>query len=150
MQSIPTSLPPQGDSRPSVKKKSVSQIRQAAVLSRWDSVAQDREKWLEPFYKLPIDRAMSYLEDLRKVTESAGKIMNERINRPGSPLKCAGPRCGKDVSGTRPNGMPKWIGKKDFRDKHHPEIIHSLYFCSELCNNAWSRAHLGALGGDGK
>lgn len=117
-----------------------------SVMVRWESVKQEREEWLVPFHKLSIERAMTYLEDLRDVCELAGGIMNERISKDPANMRCAGPRCGKDLSGLRPNGLPKWIAKKDLRDKNHPEIIRSLYFCSELCNNEWVRKTQGAGG----
>ena len=126
--------------------KKVSQMKRKAVLTRWESVKEEINDWLKPFYELPTDQAMAYLEDLRKICESAGRIMNERINKVNSPIKCAGPRCGRDLTGTNPNGKPKWISKKDFRDEKHPEIIHSLYYCSEICVNGWTHAHLGAAG----
>jgi hypothetical protein len=133
-----------------VRQRRLSKIRQDAAISRWDSVRAEKENWLSPFRELTIERAMAYLEDLRKICEDAGHILNDRINNPKSPMKCAGPRCGKDLSGTNPSGRPKWIAKKDFRDEKHPEIIRSLYFCSELCNNGWARARQGAGGGDGR
>jgi hypothetical protein len=113
-------------------------------------VRDERANWIRPFAELSIDRAMAYLEDLRKICEDAGHILNERINRVGSPVKCAGPRCGKDLSGTNPNGRPKWMAKKDYRDQKHTEIMHSLYFCSDTCSNSWARAQGGSHGGDGR
>lgn len=120
------------------------------VMVRWESVREERDKWLEPFYKLPIERALAYLEDLRKICEIAGGVLNERIGNDPQRMRCAGPRCGKDLSGLLPNGRPRWIAKKDMRDKEHPEIIRSLFFCSELCNNSWVRATQGAGGTTGQ
>lgn len=120
-----------------------------AANHRWESVKKDRELWMSPFYVNSIENAMAYLEDLRKITEEGGHILNDRIGKDKSRMRCAGPHCGKDLSGTRPNGMPMWIAKKDLRDKDHPEIIRSLFFCSELCNNSWVRLHMGAMGGTG-
>jgi hypothetical protein len=128
----------------------ISKVRTDAVMARWESVRQERANWIRPFAELSIERAMAYLEDLRKICEDAGHILNERINRTGSPVKCAGPRCGKDLSGTNPNGRPKWMAKKDYRDAKHTEIMHSLYFCSDSCANGFNRAHQGAQGGDGR
>jgi hypothetical protein len=131
-------------------KRHISKVRTEAILARWESVKKETEEWLKPFYDLPIERAMFYLEDLRKICEQAGHIMNERISGDKARMKCSGPRCGKNLEGTNPSGRPKWLAKKDLRDKDHPEIIRSLYFCSELCNNQWTRAQQGAMGGDGR
>lgn len=120
-----------------------------AAKHRWESVKEDRELWMSPFYLQSIEKAMAYLEDLRKIVEEAGHIMNDRIGKDKARMRCAGPHCGKDLSGLRPNNMPMWIAKKDLRDRDHPEIIRSLYFCSELCNNTWARLHMGAMGGTG-
>lgn len=116
------------------------------VMVRWESVRAERDAWLQPFYKLPLERAMAYLEDIRKIAEQAGYILNERIGNDPNKVRCAGPRCGKDLSGLQPNGRPKWIAKKDFRDKTHPEIIHSVYFCCELHHNEWVKNTQGAGG----
>ena len=135
---------------PKVKKRvprKIREMKQAAVRVRWDSVKEEREEWLKPFYELPIERAMTYLEDLRKICEAAGYIMNDRIGNDPNKVRCAFKRCGKDLSGLQPNGRPKWIAKKDFHDKMHPEIIHSVYFCSELHHNEWVREFGGAMGG---
>jgi hypothetical protein len=127
----------------------VSEVRRDAVMARWESVQQEQDNWLKPFYELPIDRAMRYLEDLRIIASKAGAIMNSRINE-GKEVRCSGPHCAKNLTGLSPNGLPKWIKKMDFHDKDHPEIWHCLYFCSELCANGYTRLHMGALGGDGK
>ena len=131
-------------------KSRISKVRQEAALVRWDSVREQREQWLKPFRELPLDRAMPYLEDLRKICEDGGHILNERINHPSSPVKCAGPRCGKDLSGTNPSGRPKWIKTMYIKDAKNPEIGRSIYFCSEICSNAWARARQGSMGGDGR
>jgi hypothetical protein len=121
-----------------------------AALARWESVKEEKKHWLKPFHELPIERAMAYLEDLRKICEDAGHIMNERINHSDSPIKCSGPHCGVDLTGVRPNGRPKWMGQKVLPDKNNPEIKHILYFCSDTCDNAFSRASQGSLGTTGQ
>jgi len=131
-------------------KRHISKVRHDAALARWDSVKREVEEWLKPFRELPIERAMFYLEDLRKICEQAGHIMNSRISDDKSKVKCAAPKCGKDLSGINPSGRPKWLAKKDFRDPNHPEIIRSLYFCSELHHNQWVHDRQGAAGGDGR
>lgn len=136
---------PNGES----KAEHISEVRREAVLSRWESVQQERDNWLTPFRELSIERAMRYLEDLRVITTQAGHILNARINENKS-IRCAGPGCTNDLTGVRPNGMPKWIAKKDFKDAQHPEIWHSLYFCTELCQNQWVKKQGGGSGGDGK
>ena len=138
-----------GKAQPGVSQH-ISKVRTDAVLARWESVRTEKEMWLKPFTELSIERAMAYLEDLRKICEHAGHILNERINSPSSPLRCAGPRCKKDLSGVNPTGRPKWIKKMDVRDPNHTEIIRSIYFCSELCANGYARAGQGAVGGDGR
>lgn len=121
-----------------------------AAKARWQSVKEEHELWMTPFYQLPIEEAMSYLEDLRRICEEGGTVMNDRIGKDPKKMRCSGVRCGKDLSGTTVNGRPKWIAKKDIRDKEHPEIIRSVYFCSEICHNSWVREQQGAMGGDGK
>ena len=127
--------------------KKISNIRREAVQSRWEAVREQEESFIEPFKTLPINKAMVYLDDLRHITEIGGHILNDRIGKDKNKMACSGPRCGKDLSGTRPNGMPLWIAKKDIRDKDIPNLIYSLYFCSELCHNQYVRAHNGAMGG---
>lgn len=129
--------------------KSLSAVRREAVQKRWEAVREDRAQFVAPFRELPVADALTYLETLRKICEEGGYILNERIGS-DKRIKCSGPRCGKDLSGNRPNGMPKWVAKKDFHDKVHPEIIRSLYFCSELCNNEWVHKQQGASGTDGR
>jgi hypothetical protein len=131
-------------------KRHISKVRTEAILVRWESVRKEVEEWLKPFYDLPIERAMFYLEDLRKICEQAGHVMNERISGDKARMKCAGPRCGKNLEGTNPSGRPKWLAKKDLRDAKNPEIIRSLYFCSEICHNQWVHAQQGAGGTDGR
>jgi hypothetical protein len=110
----------------------------AALKARYDSVREEREEWMKPFYSLPVDRAMAYLEDLRKICESAGTIMNERISKDTRNMLCAC-GCGKDLSGLKPNGLPKWCKKMDLKDKKHPEIWHSLYFAEAICVEKYTR-----------
>lgn len=129
--------------------KKISAIRREAVLSRWEAVREEVETFVEPFKTLPINKAMVYLDDLRDICEQGGHILNKRIGDDKKNMRCAGPTCGKDLSGVRPNGMPLWIAKKDIRDKTIPELIYSLYFCSEYCHNAFARKHQGAMGGTG-
>jgi hypothetical protein len=116
---------------------------------RWESIKKDEAQWLRPFTELEVNVALRYLEDLRIVCQKAGTILNARINDNQS-IKCSGPRCGHDLSGTRPNGMPKWIKKMDFKDKTNPEIFHCLFFCSELCANEFSRKHMQNAVSDGR
>jgi hypothetical protein len=153
-QSVPNAGSTPEEKTVSAKRKpsrALSKMKRKAVMVRWESVEKQREEWLAPFYKLPIDRAMKYLEDLRDVCELAGGIMNERISKDDPRnIRCAGPRCGKDLSIPLPTGKPRWIAKKDFKDKRHPEIWHSLYFCSELCNNAWIRSQNDAVAPDAR
>lgn len=127
--------------------KKISTIRREAILSRWEAVRQEEDSFIEPFKTLPINQAMGYLERLRDITAEGGKILNQRIGNDKNKMRCSGPTCGKDLSGTRPNGMPLWIAKKDFRDDKIPELILSLYFCSESCHNMFARKHQGAMGG---
>src|SRR5438445_2685174 len=129
--------------------KARRRICRKAAMTRWESVKEERKKWILPFKTLPIHTAMTYLEDLRKICEEAGHIMNERLNDTRHPIRCAGPHCGKDLTGVQPSGKPKWVAKKDFKDKNHPEIFHSLYFCCELHVNEWTRAQGGGAGGTG-
>jgi hypothetical protein len=123
-------------------KAHISQIRHDAVMSRWESVQKEKEMWMLPFHKLDVERALRYLEDLRIVCAEAGAILNERINA-GTKIKCSGPNCGKDLTGLKPNGLPKWIAKKDFKDLKNPEIFHCLYFCSSLCDQEFIRSQVG-------
>lgn len=146
----PQPLPQIANPRVKQIPKKLSKMKRDAVMVRWESVKLQREQWLDPFYKLPLERAMVYLEDLRKVCEHAAYILNDRLGNDPNKMRCAGPRCGKDLSGLLFNGRPKWIAKKDIRDATHPEIIRSYYYCSELCHNLWIRAQGGGAGGDGK
>lgn len=123
-------------------KHNISQVRHDAVMSRWESVQKEKEMWMIPFHKLDVERALRYLEDLRIICAEAGAILNERINA-GTKIKCSGPRCGLDLTGLKANGMPKWIAKKDYKDVRNPEIWHTRYFCSELCNNEFVRSQVG-------
>jgi hypothetical protein len=131
-------------------KRHISKVRTEAILARWESVRQEQQEWLKPFRELTIERAMAYLEDIRKICEQAGHILNDRISGDKARLKCSGPRCGKLLDGLNPNGRPKWIKKMDMRDKNNPEIIRSIYFCTELCANEWTRKQQGSMGGDGR
>jgi|SRR5882724_7940732 len=121
-----------------------------AALARWESVKEERDEWMSPFYQLPINQAMAYLEDLRKVCEDASRIMNQRIGEDKRTIRCAGPRCGIDLSGNNPSGRPKWIAKKDLRDPVHPEIIRSLYFCCVLHEQEYVRMSQGSMGTTGQ
>lgn len=129
--------------------KHISEVRRKAVEARWTQVQEDRENWIRPFHDLKIEKALEYLTDLQRIWEEGARIINERMGDDKN-IKCSGPHCGKNLSGIKPNGMPKWLAKKDFRDEKHPGVIKSLYFCSELCNNEWVRKQQGAGGTDGK
>jgi ribosomal protein L34E len=128
--------------------RKIRKMKQQAVRVRWDAVKEQHEEFLEPFYKWSIDKAMEHLEVIRKFTEEAATVMNDRISKDPRKEKCA--ICGKDLSGTQPNGRPKWIAKKDFKDKNHPEITHSFYYCSELHHNQWVAKQGGWAGNDGR
>jgi hypothetical protein len=131
------------------KEKHISEVRKKAVELRWQQVKEDRENWMRPFHDLRIDKALEYLTDLQRIWEEGARVINERMGDDKN-IKCSGPHCGKNLSGIRPNGMPKWIAKKDFNDVKHPGVIKSIYFCSELCNNTWVHDQQGAGGTDGK
>jgi hypothetical protein len=135
--------------RSEVVSERISGVRREAVRHRWESVKKEQEEWLKPFHELEVEVALRYLEDIRIICEKAGTILNARIND-NKNIKCSGPRCGKDLTGTRPNGMPKWIAKMDFKDKSNPNIFHCLYYCSELCRNEYTRAHMLSAVSDGK
>lgn len=135
---------------PRKKKRYLRRIAHNAALSRWESVKREEQIWLRPFKELPIDRAIAYLEDLRKITEKAGHILNDRISEDKKRMVCAGPGCGISVEGLNSSGRPKWIAKMDFKDRKNPEIIRSLYFHSMECHNAYIKKHGGAYGGTGQ
>ncbi len=127
----------------------VSEQKRAAVNKRWESVKENRAEWLVPFRELPTSEALAYLEDLRKVCEEAGEIINARINSSSLRKKCA--FCGKSCDDkTLANGqvMPTYISVKDFRDKFG--IWTKLFFCSASCDNGWVRKQGGHAGGTGQ
>lgn len=133
----------------------LSDKRRAAVGARWAAVREERDRWITPFHDLKLDAALAYLEDLRNIVEEGGNIINERING-DKRCKCSGPKCGKDLTGLRPNGMPRWVSKMDLRDPRNPigkdGRIHTVpyYFCSEQCYNMFMRNAGGALGNESK
>lgn len=131
------------------KKDHISEVRRKAVEMRWTQVKEDREQWTRPFHDLRIEKALEYHHDLQEIWEEGARIINERIGNQKD-VKCAGPSCGKDLTGLRPNGMPKWCAKKDFKDREYPDIIRSIYFCSELCHNQWVHSMQGGGGTDGR
>ena len=131
------------------KEEHVSEVRRKAVQARWSQVREDRDEWIRPFHDLRIEKSLEYLDDLQKIWEEGSRIITQRIGSQKD-IKCGGPKCGKDLTGIRPNGMPKWVAKKDFNDQAHPGVIQSLYFCSELCNNEWVRKQQGGGGTDGR
>jgi hypothetical protein len=143
--------------KPKPIPKHLSEVRRAVSLSYWESVKEERQKWLQPFKELPLDRAQAYLEDLRKVCEQAAYILNERIGSDVALQVCGGPHCRSGVGGKRanlsgltPNGRPKWIAKFDYRDRKDPAIMRAVYFCSSICQQEYARKHNGSLGGDGR
>jgi ribosomal protein L34E len=129
------------------KRKRISMLRQEAILSRWESVRKEELAWMRPFSDLPLERALAYLEDLRKICEKAGHVINQRIGEDKGRMKCAS--CKKDLEGLTAAGRPKYLAKFDFRNKKNPEIFESIYLCSMLCQNNWARKHGGAMGGTG-
>jgi hypothetical protein len=131
------------------KKDHISEVRRKAVQMRWEQVKQDREDWIRPFHDLRIEKSLEYLTDLQRIWEEGSRIINDRLGNEKD-IKCSGPHCGKDLTGLKGNGMPKWIAKKDYKDIHKPGIIRSLYFCSEQCNNQWVHDQNGGGGTDGK
>jgi hypothetical protein len=141
--SVPASTSP----KPETKRQKISRMKHNAALSRWESVKRERFLWLKPFRELSIEKAMAYLEELRRITEEAGHILQERIAGDKSKIICG--TCKENLEGTLPTGKPKYIAKIDHRDKKNPEIIRSLYFCSQLCYNTFARKHGGAFGGTG-
>ena len=126
-----------------------NELKRAASMARWDSIDEERELWLRPFRELPEERAMRYLESVRKIGEEGGKILNERINDSKKVKKCAWRKCRKVIVDRQvgPNQMvPGWIAQVVEKDKRHPEIHRSFFFCSELCKNQWTREGDGARG----
>lgn len=142
---MPTPMASKTTALSNSRTKRISKIKSLAALSRWESVKQERAIWLKPFEELPLERALAYLEDLRKITEDAGRIINQRIGEDKGRMKCC--NCKKDLSGTNPSGRPMYMGKFDMRSKNNPEIIVSVYVCSMACQNAFARKHGGAFGG---
>lgn len=131
------------------KEKHISEVRRKAIEARWQQVKDDREDWMRPFHDLRIEKALEYLTDLQRIWEEGSRIINDRLGNEKN-IKCSGPHCGKDVTGLKPNGMVKWVAKKDMKDEKRPGVIRSLYFCSELCHNEWVRKMNGAGGTDGR
>ena len=130
---------------PSRGPSKADEARRANIRARWESVREERERWLVPFRELKLERALDFLNDLQRIWEEGSAIINERINA-DKMVKCAGPRCGKDLSGTLPNGRPKWVGVKTIRNPRHPDIMQNIYFCSEVCQNMWIKKTDGAGG----
>jgi hypothetical protein len=120
------------------------------VRARWDAVRFAHEQYMSPFRDESVEDAMRYLEELRKVCEEGAKIMNERINDYNKPKFCSGPNCKKSVDDRvdgRGNHHPGWVSQKVLKDPDNPGIMRTLFFCSELCDNAFARKHNGAMGG---
>ena len=123
----------------------------AAVNKRWESVKANREEWLKPFRELPVPDALAYLEDLRRICQDAGAIINERINDSSLHKECA--FCKKSCDDRQlANGqtMPSYASVKSFKRKNNPEIWDTFYFCSAACDNGWVRKHGGQYGGTGQ
>jgi hypothetical protein len=135
--------------RTEIVARKMAGVKREAPKNRWESIKNEHEQWIKPFKELPVEVALRYLEDLRIVCSKGGEILNMRIND-NTKIKCSGPRCGNDLTGTRPNGMPKWIAKMDFKDRTNPEIFHCLYFCCELCKNEYTRVNMNNAVTDGK
>lgn len=153
-------IPPEIPKPPSVplpQMKSLSEVRRDAALSRWDSVKQEKENWLKPFRELEVSRALSYLEDLRKITEEAGKIINSRMSESKSRQVCVNvlfklrvATCRKDVSDRQGHGgmlVPGYVWRGVYRDENNPDIMHEYYACSAECQNAFMRKGGGGMGG---
>lgn len=137
---------------PETQEKEKSELKRAATMARWDSVEDERDLWIRPFRELPPERALRYLETLRSVCEEGGKIVNTRINDDKKPKHCAWRKCKKLIVDRQvgPNTtVPGWIAQVVEKDKRHPEIHRSLFFCSELCKNQWTREGDGARGSTG-
>lgn len=133
----------------SVSTTRASAAARNAIRARWESVREERERWILPFSELKTERALQYLEDLRSIVQTGAEILNDRINGQKG-IRCAGPKCGKDVSGLTPSGRPKWIAQKVLRDAKNPNLMRAIYFCSEICCNKWVRETDGAGGSESK
>jgi hypothetical protein len=120
------------------------------VRARWDAVRSARASYMAPFQDESIEDAMRYLEELRKICEEGAQIMNSRINDEKNPKLCSGPGCKKscedrvDGSGQK---HPGYVAIKYIKDIENPGIGRNLFFCSELCEQKFVRAHNGAMGG---
>ena len=136
-------------------QEKLAQAGRIAAKARWEAVREDREQFIEPFNSLPIEKALSYLEDLRKICEEGGNVINDRITGAKN-ITCSGPGCKHDLSGTRPDGRPKWIGQIPVADPRNPigrdgkPHLTMHYFCSELCWNGFMRKHDGSMGSEAK
>lgn len=128
-------------------RSKLSETRRAAIRARWESVREEHDRWLLPFTDLKIDRALQYLEDLRRICEDGSSIINERINGQRG-IKCEW--CKKSVEGLRPSGMPKWIATMVVRTTKDPTIQRRIYFDSEDCHNRYVRREGGHSGNDAK
>src|SRR5580765_2959389 len=149
---MPEPLTVEESSSPKAKRKKpvrarIPRAQLSKILTRQESIRRERPLWMRPFHELPIERALAYLEDLRVLIEDAGHVLTQRIGNERGYLRCSGPGCGISLDGLRPNGMPKYVAKWDFKDKKNPDIIKSVYFCSDLCVNNWNRSKGGAMGG---
>jgi hypothetical protein len=98
---------------------------------------------LEPYRTLPLEDAMPMLERLREFESAAGKILDERIGADRARQRCA--TCKKDLSKERVPGRPDWVSNPSFYDPKTGTHF-TLYFCSNVCYNAWARRKQGAMG----
>jgi hypothetical protein len=130
-------------------KRSRSDSARAAVEARWTAVREAREQWIAPFASLDIERALTYLDDLRKIQEEGARIIQERLCGDKN-NKCEWRKCHKSVAGLNPSGMPRYISSFPVRDIPNSNIQRRIYFCSELCLNQWNREGGGARGSESK
>jgi len=115
-----------------------------AIQARWAGEQAAEDELLALFTSLPLDRALALLSKMRKNCESAGKLINSRINTP-EVQKCE--TCRKTYDELIKGGRIRdWFLNQPYYDKDDRNIIHVRHFCSAACISLYNNKTQGVRG----
>lgn len=108
-----------------VEKKERSRITSDAVQHRWKGVAQTEQELQEYFKSVDLDTALETYYAMRKQYESAGKIVDTRVQAERNAEECA--NCGKKFDKDSP-----WFNREPTKD-YRTGVLYNIFSCSQAC-----------------
>jgi len=112
-----------------IKEKPLKQ-QSRAIQARWAAEEANEEQLRHFFLTTPLEKSLAVLNKMRLNCQTAGQIINQRINEPEI-QKCK--TCGLTYEKLKQKGKPDWFLNRPYYDKDDRNVIHVDHFCSPAC-----------------